>query len=257
MVSRHQIEVPVDKGNEFYDTADRFLRHALAVGTVLPATTISRHIVPSTIRDRDMLSTFASGFSRFGRVLLAGVLPLLVPASNLSAQEGSLEIGTPVPSFSAQTDEDTEWNLDDHVGEDIVVVYFYPAAMTGGCTTQACAFRDHKSALADLGAVVVGVSGDEPSSLKVFKASHNLNFPLLSDPDGSVAEVFGVPTGDGGTIKRTVEGEEVELVRGVTSARWTFVIDLDGKLAYKNTEVNPERDSQEVLGFISNLRSGE
>jgi peroxiredoxin Q/BCP len=68
------------------------------------------------------------------------------------------------------------------MGKKVVVVYFYPAAMTGGCTKQACSFRDDKAVLEALDAIVIGISGDEVQSLQYFKEAHSLNFPLLSDP---------------------------------------------------------------------------
>ena len=72
-----------------------------------------------------------------------------------------------------------------------VVIYFYPAALTPGCTTQACDFRDNLSVLKDAGVTVIGISPDEPEKLRKFRDTHSLTFPLLSDPDRKVLEAYG------------------------------------------------------------------
>jgi thioredoxin-dependent peroxiredoxin len=72
-----------------------------------------------------------------------------------------------------------------------VVLYFYPAALTPGCTTQACDFRDNLSALKGAGMVVLGISPDKPAKLREFRDKHGLPFPLLSDPDHKVLEAYG------------------------------------------------------------------
>ncbi len=165
-----------------------------------------------------------------------------------------LEKGDQAPDFSARDDQNHLWKSSDYIGKKFIIVYFYPAAMTGGCTKQACAFRDNMSKLNDLDGVVVGVSGDKVENLKYFKMAENLNFPLLSDETGSIAKKFGVPIRDGGSIVRNIDGKDVTLVRGVTTSRWTFVIGKDGKIVYVNTKVNPEKDSENVMEVIKNLR---
>lgn len=72
-----------------------------------------------------------------------------------------------------------------------VVIYFYPAALTPGCTTQACDFRDNLSVLKDAGLAVIGISPDKAEKLRKFRETHSLTFPLLSDPDHKVLEAFG------------------------------------------------------------------
>ena len=135
------------------------------------------------------------------------------------------------------------------------MVYFYPAAMTGGCTKQACSYRDHRDDLLAAGVEVVGVTGDRVESLSLFKQAENLNFTLLSDDKGDIARAFGVPVGDGGTIKRTIGGAEHELVRDITTRRWTFIVGKNSKIIYINDSVNAENDTQEVLNFIKNQAS--
>lgn len=167
----------------------------------------------------------------------------------ISGQQG-LAIGDKAPEFRAQADDGSTWDIKKHLGKDYIVVYFYPAAMTGGCTKQACSYRDHSEDLQMADAVVVGISGDKVENLKLFKQAENLNFTLLSDEKGEIAKAFGVPAGEGGSIKRTVAGEEHELVRGVTAKRWTFIVGKDKKIIYRNETVNAEKDTEEVLNFL-------
>ena len=171
----------------------------------------------------------------------------------ISSASAQLEVGDSAPQFSAESDAGITWYSTDYVGSNVLVVYFYPAAMTGGCTKQACAFRDDKATFDALGAMVVGVSGDEVENLVYFKEAHQLNFPLLADPNGTIANQFGVALRDGGSIVRTVNDQEVTLERGVTASRWTFIIDKKGKIVYKNTEVNAAEDSKATLEVIKNL----
>jgi len=177
--------------------------------------------------------------------LLLASLTLAI-ATNLSA----LEVGDKAPAFSTKDDAGKVWKSEDHVGKKNIIVYFYPAAMTGGCTKQACSYRDASKDLAKLDAVVVAVSGDHVEALKYFKINDNLNFPLLSDASGDISKAFGVPTRKGGKLIREVEGKKVTLVRDNTPSRWTFVIGKNGKVIYKNTKVNPTKDLAEVSKAI-------
>ena len=81
----------------------------------------------------------------------------------------TIEIGDPAPSFMANDQNGELWNSADYYGKGFVVVYFYPAALTGGCTKQACSYRDFESTLNELDVEVVGVSGDAVKNLKVFE----------------------------------------------------------------------------------------
>jgi peroxiredoxin Q/BCP len=194
---------------------------------------------------------------RLGSALLPAAIAALsmVPFPRASAEEPKVELkaGDKAPEFECTDDAGKPWKSADHYGKKVVVVYFYPAAMTGGCTKQGCGFRDALAKLADKGVEVVGVSGDEVAGLKLFKKDSSLNFTLLADTDGSVATKFGVPLGKGGEIKREVDGKEYVLKRGVTASRWTFVIDRQGRIALKNTKVNAAEDSKAILKFVEGL----
>ncbi len=182
-------------------------------------------------------------------------MAVFISAILMSYAQTPLQVGDSAPAFSGVADDGSTWNAADHLGKSFIVLYFYPAAMTGGCTAQACAYRDFQNDLEEADTLVVGVSGDKVEGLKLFKEAHNLNFTLLSDENGTIANQFGVPTRDGGTISRELAGKFYDLTRGVTANRWTFVIDKAGKIVYKNEEVNPERDTEEVLSFIKNQKT--
>ena len=101
-----------------------------------------------------------------------------------------LEVGSKAPSFTLVSDSGKKIKLSDFKGQP-VVLYFYPKDDTPGCTKEACAFRDASEQLKEFGAVVLGVSPDDEASHVKFRDKYGLNFPLLADPDHSVAEIYG------------------------------------------------------------------
>jgi len=127
-----------------------------------------------------------------------------------------LEIGDTAPEFALADETGSTVSLDQLRGKK-VVVYFYPAAMTPGCTTQACDFRDNLNSLSSAGYQVVGVSKDDPATLMRFKEQEGLNFPLLSDPDLAVHKAYGA-YGEKSLYGKTVTGV----------LRSTFVLDEGG-----------------------------
>jgi thioredoxin-dependent peroxiredoxin len=179
------------------------------------------------------------------------ILSVFILASSTMYSQQPLSVGDKAPLFKATADDGSTWDLSKYIGKDYIVIYFFPGAMTSGCTKQACSYRDHQTALTTANAKVVGISGDKVENLRLFKQADTLNFPLLSDEKGNIARSFGVPIGDGASIKRTVGGVEHELVRDITIKRWTFIVGKDGKIIYKNDAVNAEKDSEEVLKFLS------
>ena len=98
--------------------------------------------------------------------------------------QNSVSIGDKVPLFKATADDGSTWDISKFIGTGYIVVYFYPGAMTTGCTKEACSYRDHLNDLASADAIVVGISGDKIENLKLFRQAENLNFPLLSDEKG-------------------------------------------------------------------------
>lgn len=129
-----------------------------------------------------------------------------------------LEPGADAPDFDLADDAGGRIRLADLRGQR-VVLYAYPAAMTPGCTKQACDFRDSLDALAAAGITVVGISPDSPEKLATFRAKEGLTFPLASDPDKSVLTAYGA-FGEKSLYGRTVVGV----------IRSTFVIDPEGRI---------------------------
>ncbi len=168
----------------------------------------------------------------------------------LFAQDNGLNIGDQVPLFNANNQNGELWRLGDHINNKYIVLYFYPAALTGGCTKQACSYRDSKSTLDEIDAEIIGVSADPVNNLKIFGSMYNLNFTLLSDVNGEIAGIFGVPLGKGGSITREVDGTEMDLMRSHSVSRWTYIIDKQGKIVYKDTEVSVNEDSDRVIQFL-------
>jgi peroxiredoxin Q/BCP len=130
-----------------------------------------------------------------------------------------LEPGDKAPAFSLLDADGKRVSLASYKGRQ-VLVYFYPAAMTTGCTKQACDFRDNLALLNDAGIDVVGISPDKPEKLAKFRDRDALTFPLLSDPDREVLAAYGA------------FGEKMMYGKKVTGViRSTFLIDEKGKVA--------------------------
>lgn len=171
------------------------------------------------------------------------------------AAEKAPQVGDPAPAVRLQDETGKVWDSSQHFGKKVVVIYFYPADFTGGCTKQACSFRDDMGDLQKLGVEVVGVSGDTVENHKQFKEAYDLNYTLLADTEGKMAEAFGVPyTAGEKTVTKELDGKTYTLTRLGTAKRWTFVVGPEGKIVYKNENVNPEQDSQEVAKVVKNLK---
>jgi peroxiredoxin Q/BCP len=126
--------------------------------------------------------------------------------------------GDPAPTFTLPDQDGTPVSLGDFSGQN-VIVYFYPAAMTPGCTTEACDFRDNLNSLKAAGYQVLGLSKDAPDTLKEFQERDGLNFPLLSDPDLTVHNAYGA-YGEKSLYGKTVTGV----------LRSTFVVNPEGTI---------------------------
>lgn len=195
-----------------------------------------------------MRPTFLACFALTTVVLTA------VPTFAKSENRAELKVGDQAPQFVGVDDENKKWDSKEKAGKKIYVIYFYPADMTGGCTKQACAYRDALKELDRKDVEVVGISGDSVENHQHFKNEYKLNFALLADTDGKIAEAFGVVTGKGGSIKRMIDGEQFTLERGVTASRWTFVIDKDWQIVHKDTKVKAAKDSEKVLKVLEKLK---
>ena len=121
-----------------------------------------------------------------------------------------------------------------------VVLYFYPRAMTPGCTVQACGLRDVQAELAALNAVAIGISPDKPASLAKFAQRDQLNFTLLSDPDHQVAEAYGV-----WGLKKFMGRESMGILRK------TFIIGTDGRIEHILHNVKTKTHHDDVLAWLA------
>jgi len=150
-------------------------------------------------------------------------------------QTPRLEVGAKAPSFSLLDADGKTVKLSDYKGRK-VIVYFYPAASTPGCTKEACDFRDNLRELGDAGLDVVGISPDKPAKLAKFRDDQKLTFPLLSDPDRQVLTQWGA------FGEKTMYGKKVEGV-----IRSTFVVDEKGRIEVAQYNIR-------ATGHVAKLR---
>ncbi|MBC7760778.1 MAG: thioredoxin-dependent thiol peroxidase [Candidatus Saccharibacteria bacterium] len=146
-----------------------------------------------------------------------------------------LEVGQTAPAFTLDDQDGARVSLSDFAG-DKVVVYFYPAASTPGCTTEACDFRDNINSLKSAGYTVIGISKDAAPALKKFQSEQGLNFPLLSDPDLAVHNAYGA-FGEKSLYGKIVMG----------TIRSTFVVDETGSITLPLYNVK-------ATGHVASLR---
>jgi peroxiredoxin Q/BCP len=154
----------------------------------------------------------------------------------------TLTIGDNAPLFTLQDQNGKDIALADYIGKKQVLVYFYPKAMTPGCTVQAQGLRDSQSQLNDLNTVVFGISPDEPKRLAKFCQRDELNFTLLSDVEHKVADDFGV-----WGLKKFM-GREYDGIH-----RLSFLIGLDGKISHVFNKFKTKDHHQVVLDKLNEL----
>lgn len=154
-------------------------------------------------------------------------------------ENARLEVGDKAPAFSLTDADGNTVNLSDFTGRK-VIVYFYPAASTPGCTKQACAFRDSLAELNDAGIDVVGISPDKPEKLAKFRDAEQLTFPLLSDPDKTVLTAWGT-FGEKKMYGKTVQGV----------IRSTFLVDEKGAIALANYNVKAANTAGAIQKIVA------
>ena len=150
--------------------------------------------------------------------------------------------GNNAPAFSLKNQDGETVSLKDFKGKKNVVLYFYPKAMTPGCTTQACGIRDSKAKFTRADTVVLGVSPDPVARLVKFREKEKLNFDLLSDEDHAVAEKYGV-----WGLKKFMGREYM----GIN--RVSFIIDKKGKVRHVMEKVNTKTHDDDVLAIVKDL----
>lgn len=151
-----------------------------------------------------------------------------------------MQIGDAVPDFELPDQDGNPRRLSTMLQDGPVVLFFYPAAMTTGCTKEACHFRDLAAEFAAAGVQRVGISRDSVSKQKQFADRHTFDYPLLADVDGTVSEIFGV--------KRGKLGERL----GAPVKRWTFAIGTDSRVvAAIHSEVNMDTHADQALAAFA------
>ena len=154
---------------------------------------------------------------------------------------GFAKVGTQAPEFTLLDQRGNRISLADYVGKKNVVIYFYPKAMTPGCTVQACGIRDTYAKFEALDTVVLGVSPDSVDRLVKFEDKQELNFKLLSDEDHSVTDSFGA-----WGLKKFMGREYMGVMRS------TFVIDKQGDIVMVMEKVKTKSHHEDVLNWINN-----
>src|SRR5712664_1771236 len=139
------------------------------------------------------------------------------------------KVGDKAPAIEGKDQDGKTWKLADAVGKKVVLLYFYPKDDTPGCTKEACGFRDRIADLKKDNVEVIGVSFDSPESHQKFISKYNLNFPLLADTDGKIADAYGVKMPTRPMAKRV-----------------SFLIGLDGKIAHVTDTMNADTHLSEM-----------
>src|SRR5438876_2778608 len=145
--------------------------------------------------------------------------------------------GDKAPDFDAKDQDGKTWKLSALAGKQIVLLYFYPKDDTPGCTKEACGLRDQMSDLKKDNVQVIGVSFDSEESHQKFIGKYNLNFPLLADTDGKIADAFGVRMSGKNMAKRV-----------------SFLIDLDGKIVHVTDSPNADTHLTEMKAAAAKLK---
>jgi len=153
------------------------------------------------------------------------------------------KVGDLAPTFTLPNQDGIDVSLEDFRSDKNVVLYFYPKAMTPGCTTQACGLRDTKAELDKHDVVVLGVSPDPVARLPKFIDKHDLNFTLLSDEDHAVAEAYGC-----WGLKKFMGKENMGIIRT------TFIIGKDGQLKAVLDKFKTKTHHDDVLDFFVNAQ---
>jgi peroxiredoxin Q/BCP len=151
----------------------------------------------------------------------------------------TLAVGEKAPLVQGKDQNGKPFKLADMVGKKIVLLYFYPKDNTPGCTKEACGLRDRMSDLKKDNVEVVGVSFDNSESHQKFIADHNLNFTLLADTDGKIADAYGVRMTGKSMAKRV-----------------SFLIGLDGKIAHVTDDRDAAKHLAEMKDAVEKIKKG-
>lgn len=154
-----------------------------------------------------------------------------------SPKKGNVQVGDRAPIFALRSQTGETVSLEDFLGKSAIVLYFYPKDNTGGCTAEACSFRDSYEVFKQAGAEVIGVSSDSEASHKQFASKHRLPFILLSDTKGALRKLYGVPA-----------------ALGFLPGRVTYVIDKDGVVRHVFSDMmNAPKHITEALKVVQGI----
>ncbi len=145
--------------------------------------------------------------------------------------------GDTAPLFTGTNQDGKAFNLADHVGKQVILLYFYPKDFTGGCTKEACGFRDRTGELASSNVAVIGVSHDTVAEHKKFADEYKLNFTLVADPEGKIISLY-----------------DVKMPLLSMSKRVSFLIGTDGKIIHVTNALNPNAHFTEMKAAIEGLK---
>lgn len=156
----------------------------------------------------------------------------------LNASAETPKVGDKAPAVTGKDQDGKPWKLADQTGKKAVLLYFYPKDDTPGCTKQACGLRDRMGDLKKDGIEVIGVSFDNPESHKAFIAKHHLNFSLLADTDGKIADAYGVRREPGKNMAR----------------RASFLIDKTGKIVHVTDVPSADVHLKEMQDAVAKMK---
>jgi len=169
--------------------------------------------------------------------LLAALLAAAILLPSTRTMADMPKAGDTAPIVTGQDQDGKDFNLGDHVGKKIVLLYFYPKDFTGGCTKEACGFRDRVGDLQTNNVEVIGVSHDSVDSHRKFADEYKLNFTLLADTNNTIINAY-----------------DVKMPALSMSKRVSFLIGLDGKIIHVTDAMNPQKHFDEMKAAIDGLK---
>lgn len=167
---------------------------------------------------------------KISAIAIATIAGLLANMAALAADSATMpKVGDKAPLVEGKDQDGKPWKLSDDVGKKLVLLYFYPKDDTRGCTKEACGFRDNIDQLKADNVEVIGVSFDSGESHLQFISKYKLNFPLIADTDGKIADTYGV----------RMTGKSM-------ANRVSFLIGMDGKILHVTDSPNPDKHLAEM-----------
>jgi peroxiredoxin Q/BCP len=171
------------------------------------------------------------------KILLSAIVCATTLLFANAAQSAMPKVGEKAPLVEGKNQDGKNWKLNESLGKKIVLLYFYPKDDTPGCTKEACGLRDQMGTLKSSGVEVIGVSFDSTGSHQKFIEKYNLNFPLVADTDGKIADVYGVRRAPGKNMARRV----------------SFLIGKDGKIKHVTDSPNADVHLEEMEDAVAKL----